>query len=113
MVTTITESFFNQFLKPTFEVQSGRNWLRLKAANGLDIPYIGYIETDVYIPLLEKTIEGRGILIVKDCPEKEGRIDKPGLMGMNIISQCMEIFKSFLPNIGKHVRSEVKGGREK
>lgn len=109
MVTTINESFFNQFLKPTFEVQSGRNWLRLKAANGLDIPYIGYIETDVYIPLLEKTIEGRGILIVKDCPEKEGRIDKPGLMGMNIISQCMEIFKSFLPNIGKHVRSEVKG----
>lgn len=72
-------------MKFIFEVQFDCNWFRFKVVNGLDILYIGYIEIDVYIFLFEKIIEGRGILIVKDCLEKEGRIDKFGLMGMNII----------------------------
>jgi hypothetical protein len=67
MVKTISESFFKKHLETKFTIQSNHNWLRLKATNGLEIPYTGYIESGVYIPLIDKIIESRGILIVKDC----------------------------------------------
>jgi hypothetical protein len=31
----------------------------------LEIPYIGYVETDIFVPSINKTIKDRGILIVK------------------------------------------------
>jgi hypothetical protein len=65
-----------------------------------------------YIPLIDKTIENRGILIVKDCSVDNDGNYTPGLMGMNFISQCREIFKSCDntdSDIRKHVHSEVKG----
>lgn len=90
-------------------MRSDHSWIRLKEANGLESPYFGNIEADVYVPVLDKTIEGRGILIVKDCPGKGGVIDRRFLMGMNIISQCIEIFESYLPNKGDHRKSEIRG----
>ena len=42
MVTTITESFFQEHFHHLQKKDC--KWLGLKAANGLDIPYIGYIE---------------------------------------------------------------------
>ena len=48
MVTTVTQAFFEQHLKPqTNEQLKSCNWLQLTAANGLDIPYLGYVELDV------------------------------------------------------------------
>ena len=45
MVTTVTQAFFEQHLKPqTNEQLKSCNWLHLTAANGLDIPYLGYVE---------------------------------------------------------------------
>lgn len=64
MVSTITESFFLQHFK-TGSLQACR-WLQLKAANGLAIPYLGYLELDVF--LCGRDIPGCGILVVKDPP---------------------------------------------
>ena len=68
MVTTITESCFREHFShlSTRELQDCR-WLGLKAANGLDIPYLGYLELDVKV--LDTCLPSRGILIVKDPPE--------------------------------------------
>ncbi|KAL7859568.1 hypothetical protein SRHO_G00147150 [Serrasalmus rhombeus] len=48
MVSTVTQSFFSKHFEP-WGLDSLRScqWLKLRAANGLDIPYIGYLELDV------------------------------------------------------------------
>lgn len=84
MVSTVTESFFLQHFK-TGSLQACR-WLQLKAANGLAIPYLGYLELDVV--LCGGVIPGCGILVVKDPP---GGASVPGVLGMNIISKCYEL----------------------
>ena len=68
-----------------FELISSKKYLRLKAANRLEIPYIGYIETDVFVPSLEKTIKDRGILIVKDFQDVSA--SSAGILGMTVVSQ--------------------------
>lgn len=69
--------------------------MRLTAANGLEIPYIGYLELDV--EALGVMIPQRGILVVKSPASQEARQRKkknPGLIGMNIITQLHEPFKN-------------------
>ncbi|KAL6456493.1 hypothetical protein MHYP_G00350370 [Metynnis hypsauchen] len=85
MVSTLTETFFSQHFKET--PQSCR-WLQLKAANGLDIPYLGYLELDVTV--FDKVICNRGILIVKDPPGSSHSIEVPGVLDMNVIRECYE-----------------------
>lgn len=61
------------------------------AANGLEIPYIGYLELDFEAQGV--TIPQRGILVVKDPPDPQSRTRKevvPGLLGMNIIQKMNE-----------------------
>lgn len=60
---------------------------KLRAANGLEIPYVGYIETDVYVQAVNLRLEKRGILIVKDTQGRE----VPDLLGMNIIKECKDL----------------------
>ena len=87
MVTTITESFFNEVFKPwgAHKLKSC-GWLALKAANGLAIPYVGYLELDVQV--LGKQIPSRGILVIKDtaCTPQQHAV--PGLLGMNVVIEC-------------------------
>ncbi|KAK0150708.1 hypothetical protein N1851_008178 [Merluccius polli] len=61
------------------------HWLQLRAANGLAIPYIGYLELDV--ELCGRRLPGCGILVVKDPP---GCLSAqvPGVLGMNVIRKC-------------------------
>lgn len=95
-MTTITETFFKQhFQFPVQEQLRSCSWLQLKAANGLDIPYKGYVELDVEV--LGKVLPRRGVLVVKDpvglgaCQHKAS---VPGLLGMNVISSCYdELFR--------------------
>lgn len=50
MVTTITESLFKEKFEPWgSDKLKSYNWLQLTAANGLDIPYVGYFELDVEV----------------------------------------------------------------
>ena len=95
-VSTITEEFFNEHFRPQGKtlLPTG-DWLRLTAANGLEIPYVGYLELDV--EALGVMIPRRGILVVKSPASHEARQRKkiiPGLIGMNIIAQLHEPFKN-------------------
>ena len=88
MVTTLTETYFNCHLRPLLEQPLQRcDWLQLTAANGLPIPYLGYIEIDI-------TVMGRvwpqmGLLITRDpSPTAQPREGPPGLLGMNVIRHC-------------------------
>ncbi|XP_052464763.1 uncharacterized protein LOC128021529 [Carassius gibelio] len=90
MVTTITETFFDQcFRQLAPDALKKCGWLQLRAANGLNIPYVGYFEIDVNV--LGQILPKQGVLVVKD-PENIDMSKKkelvPGLLGMNIIGQC-------------------------
>ncbi|XP_073720501.1 uncharacterized protein [Misgurnus anguillicaudatus] len=93
MVTLITESFFKEHFEcKGKDVLQECGWLTLKAANGLSIPYLGYLELDVKI--MGKILPKCGVLVVKDPTDpvtKLKRKNVPGLVGMNIIKDCSEI----------------------
>ena len=93
MVTTVTQAFFDQHLKPrTNEQLKSCHWLHLTAANGLEIPYLGYVELDVEV--LGTVLPQMGVLVVKDPPDPVSMRRKtavPGLLGMNIISGCYSV----------------------
>ncbi|XP_061584211.1 uncharacterized protein LOC133449095 [Cololabis saira] len=89
MVTTIRESFFEKHFKSQgVGLLKQCRWLCLKAANGLKIPYKGYMELDVVV--LGDTLTQMGVLVVED-PQKETPEQKqqavPGILGMNIIGR--------------------------
>ncbi|CAH3179231.1 unnamed protein product [Porites lobata] len=66
-VSTIAESFFNKHFRPRrSKLLDTNQWLTLTAANGLEIPYIGYLELDFEAQGV--TILQRGILVVRDPP---------------------------------------------
>lgn len=65
MVTTITQQFYEQHLHPRLQLGlQPCSWLTLKAANGLEISYLGYLDLDVH--LLGRTLPRMGILVTKN-----------------------------------------------
>lgn len=88
MVSTITESFFNRHFEPWGSDRlRSCHWLQLRAANGLAIPYIGYLELDVQ--LCGKSIPQCGVLVVRDPPGAVST-QAPGVIGMNILNKCYQ-----------------------
>ena len=83
MVSTMVESFFLQNFKDKLQ---HCHWLQLRAANGLEIPYTGYVELTVEV--LGKVIPQRGWLVVKDPPGQSSQPLVPGVLGMNVIHEC-------------------------
>ncbi|XP_027133599.1 uncharacterized protein LOC109140921 [Larimichthys crocea] len=95
MVSTIPESFFAEHFAPWGQERlRSCNWLQLRAANGLCIPYIGYLELDV--TLCGKVVPGCGVLVVKDPPGAASVA--PGILGSNVIRRCYrELFEVYGP----------------
>ena len=91
-VSTITEEHFNLHFRPKgTELLSTAGWLTLTAANGQEIPYVGYFELDV--EGLDNTLRRMGILVVKNPTDERTKQRKqkvPGLLGMNIIGKLGE-----------------------
>lgn len=86
MVSTVTESFFLQQFEPCGQERvRSCHWLQLRAANGLAIPYLGYLELD--IELCGKLMPRCGLLVVKD-PPGDVSSQVPGILGMNVIHKC-------------------------
>ena len=67
-------------------------WLTLRAANGLTIPYVGYILLDFEVGGVQ--LSDKGVVIVKDSCLGS----KCGILGMNIISKCwQQVFEGTHP----------------
>lgn len=101
-VTLFSETFFKKHFNKQAEEKTKIEWLKLKAANGLRIPYVGYAMLDFQIGGIK--IPDRGVLIVSD----EIMGPEQGLLGMNVIGQVwntvhlgahpgLEAFKSAIP----------------
>lgn len=67
MVSTVTESFFDQHLKPWgLHTLHDCVWLTLKATNSLVIPYVGYLELDFQV--FKQNTPRRVVLVIWDPP---------------------------------------------
>lgn len=79
-VTLLSQSLFRRLLEGTRITNADSTpWLTLRAANGLEIPYLGYALVDCVVGSVR--VHGKGVIIVNDeClgPDK-------GILGMNII----------------------------
>ncbi|KAF0025643.1 hypothetical protein F2P81_022524 [Scophthalmus maximus] len=85
-VTLLSHSLFQQsFQDIQMKDISDITWLKLEAANGLEIPYQGYVVLDFQIGGIE--IMGKAVLIVKD--EDCCRTQR-GVLGMNVLSDILK-----------------------
>lgn len=95
-VSTITESYFNKNFN-TFkeDIVDTNNWIKITAANGLHIPYIGYVELDIKI--MDFEFEKMGFLITKDSVNPDFAAKKrvtPVVIGTNIINVVSKALSS-------------------
>ena len=91
MVTTVTEDFFRKNLQDKCDMMNS-SFYCLKAANGIDLPYIGFISTDITVG--DEMITDVGIFVTKtpsDAGTKRRRENIPGLLGMNVLQKSSDI----------------------
>ena len=92
MVSTITEDCFRNFFQPAgSRLKKNNLCLRITTSNGLDIPYIGYLELDVSVDGV--TLPDMGFLVVKDSVDPQNMEEKrrvPGILGMNILGPLLD-----------------------
>lgn len=75
MVTTITESCYNKYFAHLENVPlRDCSWLDLRAGNGLELPYVGYLELDITV--LGNCMPSMGILVVKDPRDPQMQLKK-------------------------------------
>lgn len=117
MVTTLTESFFqSNFAHLSDKELKDCGWLGLKAANGLKIPYLGYMELDISV--LGILLPRLGVLIVEDPADSYMRQKKayvPGVLGMNVFNPLYaELCKKYGPDLWEApvIKSAPKGWRQ-
>lgn len=85
-VSTITESYFMEHLSQGREVINVSSYIRISASQGLEIPYVGYVE--LQLTVLSNTFEGLGFLVVKDpvsSSVNERKKKVPGILGSNVL----------------------------
>ncbi|KAK2552973.1 hypothetical protein P5673_025684 [Acropora cervicornis] len=85
-VSTIPESFYKEFLVQGREVIDVTSYIKTSASQGLEIPYVGYVE--LQLTALSHTFNGLGFLIVKDPVSTPIQLRKervPGVLGSNVL----------------------------
>ena len=104
MVTTVSEDFFNQHLRGLVdEPKDGSHFLRLRAANGLECPYVGYVVLDIEV--MGQTAK-KGILIQKNNPGSYH-----GLLGTNVLDGLpgYQEWKQSLGNTTQGLTEQISG----
>ena len=89
-VSTITESFYKEFLAQGREVIDATSYIKISASQGLEIPYIGYVQ----LTALSHTFNGLGFLIVKDPVSTPIQLRKEkvlGVLGSNVVRACVNV----------------------
>ena len=96
-VSMVSQKFFEEHMKPYMvKLYPDRGLFTLTGANGLEVPYLGFLVVDVTIQ--GKTLPDIGIMVIKDSPGgKRIRDDVPGVIGTNVLRYLpgfVELFKN-------------------
>ncbi|KAK7485124.1 hypothetical protein BaRGS_00023664, partial [Batillaria attramentaria] len=104
-VTTVTESFYCQHLKDSSNIQPAQ-FLTLRAANGLEVPYVGIVVVDLVV--CGQTVEAVPVLVTKDYGNPE-KLKVPVLLGMNVLQRITgNLASSDFPPVLQPLMQEVK-----
>lgn len=88
-VTTMSEAHFRRQFGGA-RLASAR-WIKLTAANGLDIPVVGCLYADV--ECLGMKLPGKCVFILRDkAATSEERGAVPGILGMNVLGDLRSLF---------------------
>ena len=95
-VSTVTESFYTAYLAEKCGLMDVGGFIQLAAANGTDIPFVGYMELE--LGALDCTFPSLGFLVVKDPQEDQMKARKhtvPGVLGSNVFrDMCQNLPKN-------------------
>ena len=105
-VTTITESYFDECLKDKVEALETSSFIRLRGANGADIPCVGMFTATLKVQ--GKCLKDVHVLVVRDpigelTKQKKKRV--PVILGCNILKEIFTLHSqqsgtSFLEELG-------------
>jgi len=102
MISSVSEQFY-QTMPDRPELKKLSDFeLNITAANGISVPYSGYIEVEVAIPHLKDGSIWVLMLVVRDT---EYNIEVPSIIGMNLIREfsrvCPSTEKLNIPTVWK------------
>lgn len=94
-VSTITESFYKEFLAQGREVIDMTSYIRISASQGLEIPFVGYVE--LQLTAFSHKFEGLGFLIVIPVSTPiQARKRVPGVLGSNVLrDMCKSLVNKY------------------
>ena len=71
-------------------------WIPIAAANGLPVPYIGYVDGELVV--MRKVFKDMGFLATRDSvgADRQQKVDRPGIIGCNILSRVGNILAAEL-----------------
>ena len=97
-VSTITEKFFRNHLLPRGHMMKDiTGCITITAANGLPVPYLGYLECELVI--MGKVFKDMGFLVTRDLVDpvmRQRRVERPGIIGCNILQRVGRTLSSEL-----------------
>ena len=103
-VTTMSEGHFKKHF--TGKVLSPAKWVKLTAANGLDIPVLGCLYTDV--ECFGKRLTGKCVFVLRDdATSGKGPGEVPGILGMNVLADLRSLFNDMqgVQTMNRHKQS--------
>ena len=103
-ISSITREYFLSMLEGNTKLNEC-GWIRIKAANHLEVPFIGCVEVDITI--MGKVLKDMVVFVVRD-PTDESAIarkrDTPGVIGCNILNPLVDMLRR---EHGKNFASEI------
>lgn len=90
MVSFVFKDFYKKNLRSTCgHLKRRKQTLTLRAANGIEIPYVGYLEMKIQVDVVKAP--KCDVLVLKDTTAiSQQRKAVPGLLGTNVVAQIPE-----------------------
>lgn len=93
VVSTVSEQYYDTYLKNKVILEDTSDIIKVKAANQLNLPYLGYFEID--IDYLGTTIPDVGFLVTTSLEDEidftGNGLQIQGIMGNNFIDKVHEL----------------------
>lgn len=89
-VTTVSEGFYEEYLS-NCPIQQIDDILKVEGANGQEVPFLGYLQTNISFPEHTSGLHEQVDALVLVVPNTSFNKDVPVVIGTNVIRRCKDI----------------------